>query len=104
MSIRPRQILMLKPLLPALAALFFGAVSNQLTAGHLTLNTHAAPEAIKIAQRAVSMSEAIDAVQRATDGRVLDAQDAGSYYRIKVLTRDGEVRIMRVDARTGSIQ
>jgi uncharacterized membrane protein YkoI len=35
---------------------------------------------------------------------VLDAQDAGGHYRIKVLTRDGEVRVMRVDARTGSIQ
>lgn len=95
---------MLKHLLPALVAFLSAVACSPLTAGQLTQSADAIPDHIKIAQRAVSMSEAIDVVQRSTGGRVLDAQDAGSYYRIKVLTRDGEIQIMRVDARTGSIK
>jgi len=103
-SIRPAKMTMLKHLLPALVALTVAAASPQLAAGQLSRNAGAHQVPIEIAQRAVSMSEAIDRVRKSTGGRVLDAQDAGSHYRIKVLTRDGEVRIMRVDARTGSIQ
>lgn len=95
---------MLTLLLPALVALTVAAASPQLAADPLPRNAGARQGPIQIAQRAVSMSEAIDRVRKSTGGRVLDAQDAGSHYRIKVLTRDGEVRVMRVDARTGSIQ
>ena len=95
---------MLKHLLPALVAFTVAAASPQLAAGQLSRNAGAHQGPIEIAQRAVSMSEAINRVRKSTGGRVLDAQDAGSHYRIKVLTRDGEVRVMRVDARTGSIQ
>ena len=55
-------------------------------------------------QRRISLEQAITAVQRATGGRVLDAKDLGSQYRIKVLTRDGEVRTVRVDARSGDMR
>jgi uncharacterized membrane protein YkoI len=95
---------MLKHLLPALVALTDAAASPQLAAGQLPRNAGAHQGPIEIAQRAVSMSEAIDRVRKSTGGRVLDAQDAGSHYRIKVLTGNGEVRIMRVDARTGNIR
>jgi uncharacterized membrane protein YkoI len=100
---------MLKRLLPALVPLFFAAVSScavagQLPRSQLPRNAGAYERLIKVANGALSMSEAIDRVRKSTGGRVLDAEDAGSYYRIKVLTRDGEVRVMKVDARTGRIQ
>jgi uncharacterized membrane protein YkoI len=43
-------------------------------------------------------------VQRATGGRVLDARESGEGYRVKVLTRRGEVRTVYVDARTGEMR
>jgi uncharacterized membrane protein YkoI len=56
------------------------------------------------AERRVSMGQAIERVQRATGGRVLDAREAGDGYRVKVLTRRGEVRVVYVDARTGEMR
>ena len=55
-------------------------------------------------RRRISIERAIQSVQRATGGRVLDARDNGDEYRIKVLTRDGEVRTVRVDAYTGAMR
>lgn len=55
-------------------------------------------------RRRISLEQAIQSVQRATGGRVLDARDGGDEYRIKVLTRDGEVRTVRVDAYTGAMR
>lgn len=60
--------------------------------------------AIKVADRAVSMKDAINRVRQQTAGRVLDAQDEGDHYRVKVLTPDGVVRVFRVDARTGAVR
>ena len=56
-----------------------------------------------VADRRISLAQAIEAVQRATGGKVLDAKDLGSQYRIKVLTRNGEVRVVFVDAETGAM-
>lgn len=95
---------MLKRLLPALVPLVFAATAPHAVSGQLAGNTATPDRLIKVADRAVSMGDAIDRVRKSTGGRVLDAQDAGDHYRIKVLTRDGEVRVMRVDARTGSIR
>jgi uncharacterized membrane protein YkoI len=58
----------------------------------------------KVAERRVSLAQAIEAVQRATGGKVLDAKDLGGQYRIKVLTRNGEVRVVYVDAETGAMR
>lgn len=59
-------------------------------------------------QARISLSEATELVQRATGGRVLSAQavreQGRDAYRIKVLTRQGEVRIVYVDAATGSME
>ncbi len=68
--------------------------------------THVQPSGsfVKVAERAVSMRDAVSRVRQQTGGRVLDAQDHGSHYRIKVLTPQGEVRIFRVDSRTGAIR
>ena len=95
---------MLKHLLPALVPLVLAATPAYVVAGHLHRDAGVDQSHFKVADRAVSMGEAIDRVRKSTGGRVLDAQDAGSHYRIKVLTRDGEVRVVRVDARTGRIQ
>jgi uncharacterized membrane protein YkoI len=58
----------------------------------------------RVAERRVSLAQAIEAVQRATGGKVLDAKDLGGQYRIKVLTRNGEVRVVYVDAETGAMR
>jgi hypothetical protein len=55
-------------------------------------------------QRRVSIEQAIENVQRATGGKVLDAREADGGYRIKVITRRGEVRVVHVDARTGAMR
>lgn len=52
----------------------------------------------------VSMEEAIDTVQRTTGGKVLDARRRNDDYRIKILTRRGEVRVVYVDAHTGALR
>ena len=57
-----------------------------------------------VADQRLTLEQAIDKVQRAYDGRVLDAKDLGEEYRIKVLTRRGEVRVVHVDARTGAMR
>ena len=57
-----------------------------------------------VAERRVTLAQAIEAVQRATGGKVLDAKDLGGQYRIKVLTRSGEVRVVYVDAETGAMR
>jgi uncharacterized membrane protein YkoI len=63
----------------------------------------APPSSITRSSR-VSMEEAIDTVQRKTGGKVLDARRRDDAYRIKILTRRGEVRVVYVDARTGELR
>lgn len=59
-------------------------------------------------QARISMSDAMEIVRQRTGGRVLLAQparvDGHEAYRIKVLTRDGEVRVYLVNAETGEIR
>lgn len=71
---------------------------------------HAAPpipETLRMAQAAerVSLAEATRMVQERTGGQVLRAEtkrDKGrAVHRIRVLTEDGRVRTMHVDAETG---
>lgn len=57
-----------------------------------------------VAEHRISLQQAVERVQRATGGRVLDAKDLGDHYRIKVLTRSGEVRIVVVDAASGDMK
>lgn len=55
----------------------------------------------------VSRDDAAAAAQRATNGRVLsvDRADAGgrAVWRVKVLTAQGEVRVILVDVATGRV-
>jgi hypothetical protein len=52
--------------------------------------------------REVSLQEAVAQAQRETDGKVLSVQTLNvgkrKFYRIKVLTRDGQVRIVQIPA------
>lgn len=52
--------------------------------------------------REVSAQEAVAQVQRDTNGKVLSVQTLNigkrKVYRIKVLTRDGQVRVVQVPA------
>jgi uncharacterized membrane protein YkoI len=52
----------------------------------------------------ISLGEAAERVRQATRGRVLDARDEGNHHRVKILTPQGEVRIVIVDARTGAMR
>ena len=56
----------------------------------------------------LSLSEAADRVQQRSGGRILAAQairETGrEVYRIKILTSQGEVRIVLVDAATGNME
>lgn len=56
----------------------------------------------------LNMSEAMELAQRQIGGRALTAQETRlegrTVYRIKLLTRQGEVRIVHVDAETGKIE
>jgi uncharacterized membrane protein YkoI len=56
----------------------------------------------------VTMGSATGMVQQQTGGRVMNAQETRQNgrdgYRIKVLTRSGEVRVFFVDANTGAMQ
>lgn len=58
--------------------------------------------------RGMSMGDAIDMVQRRTGGRVLLAQpvdlDGQPGYRIKVLSRRGEVQVFYINARNGRME
>lgn len=56
------------------------------------------------AERRVTLEQAIQSVQRATRGRVLDAREVRGEYRIKVLTPRGEVRVVYVDAQSGAMR
>ena len=46
----------------------------------------------------VSRDQAAAAAQRMTGGRVLSVEQAGSSWRVKVVTPSGEVRVIIVDA------
>lgn len=54
----------------------------------------------------ISLSEATQSVQARTGGRVLAAQEMRerNAYRIKILTPQGEVRIIFVNADTGEME
>jgi uncharacterized membrane protein YkoI len=58
-------------------------------------------------QDGISLDEAVARVRRDTGGRVLSAEArenrGRTTYRIKVLLRDGSVRVVNVDAQSGEI-
>lgn len=59
----------------------------------------------RVVQRSrISASDAAQIVQRRTGARVLDAQPVRGGYRVKVLTRQGEVRVFFVDGESGTMQ
>ena len=91
--------------LPMLVLLLVTAFNSpDAYARHATTAIYPAASFVRVAERAVSMRDAVSQVRQQTGGRVLDAQDRGTHYRIKVLTPEGEVRIFRVDAQTGAIR
>jgi uncharacterized membrane protein YkoI len=58
--------------------------------------------------RPLSRDAAVALVQKQTGGRVLAVErsqlDGRETFRIKLLTRDGEVRVVHVDVATGAIK
>ena len=68
------------------------------------------PRVILVASQGarITMGEAMSIVQQRTGGRVVNAQnikqDGQDAYRIKVLTRSGEIKIFVVDSQSGSVR
>ena len=52
----------------------------------------------------LSEGEAVDRVRARTEGRVLGVERRGNHYRVRVLVAPGEVRVFRVDARSGEVR
>ena len=98
--------IMVKRSVAALATLLLAAIIGcpEALAGYAKHAGYPVTRQVRVAERPVSMSEAIDKVRQQTGGRVLDAQDQGNQYRIKVLTPKGDVRIYHVDAQTGAVR
>jgi uncharacterized membrane protein YkoI len=75
-------------------------VASKCSAG--VLAALLAATALSVHAREVSMQEAVAQAQRETGGKVLSVQtlNVGKHkvYRIKTLTRDGQVRIVQVSA------
>lgn len=59
------------------------------------------------ARAAVSANEAAEIVRNRVGGKILAVEtlrdENGTVYRVKILTRDAEVRVYHVDARSGAI-
>ena len=51
----------------------------------------------------ISQSQAAAIAQKATGGQVLSVEHRGSIWRVKVLINGANVRIVNVDAQTGSV-
>jgi len=54
-------------------------------------------------QGRISANEAVTIVQESSGGKILAVSRVQSGYRIKLLTRQGRVRIIHVDAFTGTM-
>ncbi|NIO40600.1 MAG: hypothetical protein GTO41_10705 [Burkholderiales bacterium] len=97
--------MMLRRSLPTLTLLLITAIAcPAVYGGHFEKSVSPVDGFTRVAERTVSLRQAVNLVRQQTGGRVLDAQDQGTHYRIKVLTPEGEVRIYRVDAGTGAIR
>ncbi len=57
---------------------------------------YAAPESI-------SKQEAVSAAQQHRSGRVLSVKRNGPNFRVKTLNKKGEVRVIRIDAKSGKV-
>lgn len=92
-------------------SLFLAMAALMAIQGH-AFATDFAPDRLHLAraetakQPRISLSEATQSVQARTGGRVLTAQEVRerNAYRIKILTPQGEVRIIYVDAETGAME
>ena len=51
----------------------------------------------------VSRDQAAAAAQRVASGRVLSVQRTGQVWRVKVLTSQGDVRVILIDAASGRV-
>ncbi|MEO8923635.1 MAG: PepSY domain-containing protein [Caldimonas sp.] len=51
----------------------------------------------------VSRDQAAAAAQRVASGRVLSVERTGAVWRVKVLTTQGDVRVLLIDAASGRV-
>lgn len=88
-----------------LASIALFALGLPATAGHRGADR--VMDRIVVGQTGLTAEDAAEMVQARTGGRVLAVKRIRSngrlVYRVKVLTRKGEVRIFYVDAATGAM-
>jgi uncharacterized membrane protein YkoI len=54
-------------------------------------------------QQNMSLDDAVSRVRQQTQGRVLSAEERDSEFKIRIITKGGKVRRLRVDPETGEI-
>ena len=52
----------------------------------------------------ISKQQAASSAQQAHHGRVLSVRLKRSVYKVKILNKNGQVRIVKVDAKTGRVR
>jgi hypothetical protein len=91
-------------LLLVIAATFALPTHGQRDRSLEYVRPYSSNELRRLAERRVSLDQAVVIVQKQTGGRVLDARQQGDAYRVKVLTRGGDVIVVFVDAKTGDVR
>lgn len=89
-----------------LACVLAGLLAWAATAPAQARRDDRSPRGAAVQRAGLSLDEAVARVRRDTGGRVLSAEareDRGrTVYRIKVLLPNGSVRVVNVDAQSGS--
>lgn len=64
----------------------------------------ASPVQAAPSQAGISKQQAVSIAQQQHPGRVLGVKRSGDVYRVKSLSKDGEVRIVVIDANSGRVR
>lgn len=93
---------------PSLARSPGPVLSGQVSGHDYVLPDQVQSLRLQLARGSISAGEAAARARSVYPGRVLSisrAQSGGrTYYKVKILTRRGAVRVVYVDAQTGSVQ
>ena len=99
-------------LLPVLALVLLGILGSAAQAAPRSTVSDppvavqgAGEDALIVAKNGrMSLDEAVAKVRRRYGGQVIRAETRGNMHYVKLLSKEGRVRTVRVDARTGRIQ
>lgn len=101
-----RQLLCLTATLPLLTIARVADASKSSKAARKEAKKRAQKEALEAMQRGeiLPLTQVLDIALRHVPGRVIELDyKAGPQYEIKILTPDGRIREVKLDARTGEV-